>query len=333
MKIGIVTLQGLNNYGNRLQNYALQKFLQEEYNCDVVSLISKHDSLENKKKIKSERKLNFKNFNNENINIQIFNSSKELFEIGKTLDLAVIGSDQIWCPWVAKSANYVFAKFVDKEKRMSYAPSFGGSKPPFFKRISFTKGIKEINFLSAREKSGQRIIKKLTNRDAEVVIDPTMLLDKEEWDNFAKPVDKKKKYLLTYFLGRVKKHENKILEIAQKYNYEIIRLNDKKYKELYSIDPQTFLGYIKNADFVCTDSFHGAVFSILFEKPFVVFDRDDLHANQGTRLKTLLKTFKLEDRYIKTLTNDLLKIDFSLVSEKLEEEKQKSVKFLDKALR
>lgn len=335
MKVGIITLQGLNNYGNRLQNYALQRFLEKEYDSEVVSLISKHENIP-ENKIKNARKLNFKKFNNRNINIQTFKSSKELIEIGKNLDLVVIGSDQIWCPYVNKNSKYVFAKFIDKEKRMSYAPSFGGSSLPFFKRRTFVKGINEINFLSVREKSGQKIVKTLTNRDAEVVIDPTMLLNKDEWSSFAQfnNSNGKRKYLVTYFLGKTKKHENKILEISKKYNYEIIRLNDKQYKDLYAVDPQTFLGYIKNADFVCTDSFHGAVFSILFEKPFVVFDRDDLfHSNQGTRLKTLLKTFNLEDRYVKTLTNDLLKIDFSLVGEKLEDERRKSIKFLDKALR
>ena len=194
--------------------------------------------------------------------------------------------------------------------------------------------------ISVREKVGENIIKKLTNRtDVEVLIDPTMLLNPEEWDIVAKrpkQIDllKNKKYILNYFLGELSENRKKEIErVAKENNCDIINILDKK-SPFYQTGPSEFLYLEKNAFLICTDSFHSSVFAILYNNPFIVFSREGNGCEMNSRIETLLNKFKLENRMFNDNKIDIenLQLDYNNSYKILEKERIKSKKYLMKAL-
>lgn len=366
-KIGIMTLNGYYNYGNRLQNYALQeslkflgfvvetiinrrtpkktKFIKRIHNLGTNSYKEIYIKAYNKtwrkirKKSIVKRTENFKEFtlnyiNETNYFISENNIPKNLSD---RYDYFVTGSDQVWNPVNTLGSSIFFLTFAEKHKRIAYAPSFGVSeiKPEY--KEKYKEWISEIPWLSVREDDGARIIKELTGRDAPVLVDPTLLLTKEKWLSIAKEAQNKPKgnYLLTYFLGGIPpKYKKQIKKIAKVNNLEVINLADIRDKETYRTGPSEFIDYINSCSVFCTDSFHGAVFSILFEKPFIVYERMGSTLSMFSRIETLLKKFKLESRKAENIKSneDVFNIDFSHVPAILEAEKKKSYDFLKEAL-
>lgn len=366
-KITIFTLNGYSNYGNRLQNYALEnaiKFL----NCEVCTAIIK-DKRQSSfvKKLKNVE--SFKDFCNKGINKiniklkfliyknKIINRNNKFIEFSKEFlnekeptlyfnnftknkikqnEYFITGSDQVWNPLYPEVTSLYFLTFASKEKRIAYAPSFGISEIPDEYVGNYKKWLSEIKHLSVREESGAKIIKELTGRDAPVLVDPTLLLTREKWLTIAKPAKNKPKgkYLVTYFLGGVpKEYKKEIKKFAKNNQLKIINLGDIKETKTYITGPSEFLDYINSCDIIFTDSFHGTVFSILFEKPFVVYKRVG-GSSMYSRIKTLLKMFKLESReYEKVrIDNSLFEIDYSHVPKILEIERSKSYNYLKEAL-
>ncbi|AUG58590.1 MAG TPA: polysaccharide pyruvyl transferase family protein [Defluviitaleaceae bacterium] len=366
-KIGIMTLNGYYNYGNRLQNYALQeslkflgfvvetiinrrtpkktKFIKRIHNLGTNSYKEIYIKAYNKtwrkirKKSIVKRTENFKEFtlnyiNETNYFISENNIPKNLSD---RYDYFVTGSDQVWNPVNTLGSSIFFLTFAEKHKRIAYAPSFGVSeiKPEY--KEKYKEWISEIPWLSVREDDGARIIKELTGRDAPVLVDPTLLLTKEKWLSIAKEAQNKPKgnYLLTYFLGGIPpKYKKQIKKIAKVNNLEVINLADIRDKETYRTGPSEFIDYINSCSVFCTDSFHGAVFSILFEKPFIVYERMGSTLSMFSRIETLLKKFKLESRKAENIKSneDVFNIDFSHVPAILEAERKKSYDFLKEAL-
>lgn len=153
--------------------------------------------------------------------------------------------------------------------------------------------------MSVREEDGQKIIRELTGRNAEILLDPTMLLPQNQWNALSKKPHKElpEHYVVCYFLGMIDKKYNKIIQdFAKKVKLPIIMLFDISYPDYYVFDPNEVLYCIKNAEYVLTDSFHGSVFSILFKKNFYVFGRNEGKINMSSRLNTLLNTFDLNER-------------------------------------
>lgn len=367
-KVAIITLNGYFNYGNRLQNYALQEVLGD-LGCEVETIINdtKFKSTNNKsliEKIKEKNiRENFKILYLKLINILYKNKLKqrrtEVFKefslqyinetdysitennIPKDLlnkyDYFITGSDQVWNPYYRKGSPVEFLTFAPKEKRIAYAPSFGISKIPTKYIDNYRLWLSEIAYLSVREETGAKIIKELTGRDATVVLDPTMLLTKEKWLSISKvPSDKPKKgYLLTYFLGKISKERIKFIKnIAKNNNLEIIHLAQIRYKTPYLTGPSEFIEYINSAKIFCTDSFHGAVFSILLETPFIVFSRESKIPSMNSRMETLLSTFKLESRLVENIhsNNQIFEVDYSHINSILKRERDRSINFLKNAL-
>lgn len=378
-KIGILTINDYNNYGNRLQNYAAQEVLKS-LNFEVETVIndthfenkvSRNDSkINNKmktlkaltfyellKKIGWRLKKNFiykknlQRYNKKRIetfkkftstyivetkfSINEYNIPKELL---MNYEYFITGSDQVWNPNYRKGSAIDFLCFAPKNKRIAYAPSFGVSEIPKEYVEVYRKYLASMYKLSVREEAGARIIKELTNREAEVLIDPTLMLSKEKWISISqKPiVNFKNGYLLTYFLGDLPK-ESKVYirEIARRYNLKIINLLDIKNKAAYIAGPDEFIGYINSASLICTDSFHGAVFSILLERPFIVFERSSLSINtMNSRLETLLSKFKMNNRVFNNVKkdNNVFDVDFSHTYSILENERNKAIDFLKEAL-
>lgn len=352
-KIAIATLNGYFNYGNRLQNYALQEFLNSlgfnvqtiRFNRDKKNKYKSHLSKVKKLvtnpsaySIEKKRHEVFIDFSNKYIaeTERIFNMEDDLTHLDLEFDYFVVGSDQVWNPSMNRVSSFFFLDFAEERKRIAYAPSFGISKLPDDVISHYQKWIKEIPYLSVREDDGAKLIKDLTGREVGVLVDPTLLLTKEKWINVSKAAKKKPagEYLLTYFLGEIpKEYKKQINEIANVRGLKIINLGDKNEKDTYQTGPSEFIDYINDCSVFCTDSFHGAVFSILMEKPFIVYERKGT-VSMYSRIDTLLNKFDLSERksYDIEINQKVFEMDYSHVTPILEAERQKSIDFLRNSL-
>jgi hypothetical protein len=253
----------------------------------------------------------------------------------KNIDYFVVGSDQVWNPNFGRLTDIELLTFTNKPK-ISFSASFGISELPDEYRKKTKNAIKDFKAISVREDAGKKIVEELTGRtDIEVLVDPTMLLSAEEWNIVSKKPKQIKnyKYILNYFLGELPENwKIEIDRIAKENNCEIINILNPN-DPFYEAGPSEFLYLEKNAFLVCTDSFHSSVFSIIYDTPFIVFERQDKHISMNSRIDTLLSKFNLQNRRFKgEITEDLLKCDYKEAKKILEKEKQKSINFLKKAL-
>lgn len=367
--ICIITLNGYFNYGNRLQNFALQETLktlgfkvetiiinEKDNKRDICTLVKKTGRLMEKSPKVIFKKINNKIWNiinkSGNIRTEIFKkftydyiketdytiSTKTIPKnLSDKYDYFITGSDQVWNFNYNNGSSIYFLKFAEKHKRIAYAPSFGVSTIKSELVKDYTKWISEMHKLSAREHDGAKIIKDLTGRDAPVHVDPTLLLTKEKWLSISKEASNKPKgkYLLTYFLGGIpKEYKKQIDKIVKENNLDVINLGDIREKETYKTGPSEFIDYVNGCSIFCTDSFHGAVFSILFEKPFIVYERMGTSLSMFSRINTLLEKFDLNSRKAEKIgkNQDVFQIDYSHVEDILEAERQKSFSYLKEAL-
>ena len=351
-KSAIVTIYDPSfNYGNKLQNYA-SLFLLEKMGMDIVTLITpiqyKNRFLRIKiflnmvtgLKLKGEinqahykRGINFMNFNK-----RYLKPCSDL--IRGTLDIKkykyfFLGSDQVWNATFYNEQNKqaFMLTFAEPEQKICFAPSFGIEKLPREWENWFREQLATFPALSVREESGARIIKKLTERDATVLIDPTMMLDNEEWNIIAKKpkkIDTSHPYILTYFLGEKSKRViEDIKKIAQEYNLTIYNLLDFSQLDLYASGPREFVYLFSKASLILTDSFHGCVFSFLYSKPFLVYKREDNKANMFSRIEMFLKKFFIDRKYVDSgLKNELFEADYREGKKILEVERKKFEKYL-----
>ncbi len=347
MKVGILTIIDNNNYGNRLQNYAVQCILQK-LNNEVYTIIN-YPFLNSKKnyilrkikwKLKKKTKLvnsaredNFEKFN---CNILYFQKKITAYSYEKSFDYVLAGSDQVWNPNFGRLRDVDLLCFVKPEKRVAFSASFGVNDIPEKMQKHVGESLKSFKAISVREDAGKKIIEKLTGRtDVKVLIDPTMMLTADEWDKVSKKPTmlKNDKYILNYFLGNLSdERRNEINRIAKENNCEVINILDKE-SPFYECGPSEFLYLEKNAFLICTDSFHSSVFGILYNTPFLVFEREDNNVSMNSRLDTLLSKFKLEDRRYKgKITKKDLKCDYTEAYNILDKERIKSMNFLKKAL-
>lgn len=343
-RAGIVTLFGEYNFGNRLQNYAVQQILKKHgLDVETIKYIGLEDDVPVIKNERDENRLErFKKFND---HIKFANEImyKE-YEAPKIFceyyDYIVMGSDQIW--------NFTFDKifsdkalgaFVPENKRVSFSASFGVDYAP--KKDSDLYNICKDNLqnmkaVSVREFAGRDIVKELTGRDdITVLIDPTMMLENREWELVMKKPEKLKtdRFILKSFLGDVSdKTWSELRRIARENDCEIIDISDKN-SPYYDMGPAEFLYLEKNAFLVATDSFHSCVFSILFSTPFVVFKRDDKELeSMYSRIETLLEKFEIQNRiFSNEITEDILGTDYSNAHEILKKERVKVEQFINTA--
>lgn len=371
--VGIFTINDYTNYGNRLQNYAVQEVLESlgtktitivnttktnkvtiEYSNKIqrlVKLLVNRDFQQFKKKyylrvygsrIREAQKnkiINFKSFTDQHIKETDYSVSIDNIpeDLNNNYDYFVTGSDQVWNPSFRHFSEIDFLTFAPSEKRIAYSPSFGVSSIPAEHKENFKKWIDGMNFLSVREDAGAEIIKELTDRESTVLVDPTMMLNKEHWLNISKENIYKPEgqYLCTYFLGETfELHKKTIYKIAELKNLEVVNLGSLYDLDRYSVDPSEFLDYIACSALFMTDSFHGAIFSIIFEKPFIVFDRVGKLPSMNSRIDTLLTKFNLIDRKWEAVkqSQDYFGADFSHTGPIFEYERSKAFNYLKNAL-
>lgn len=342
-RVCVVSIFDLDNYGNRLQNYATIELLKEfgfkTRNVIRIKLYRTRkfvrailDLFFAKDKGAVSRKKLFMRFSVKNISKGLYYKAKAL----KNYDYIVCGSDQIWNPEFA-GHEYFFGTIAPPEKRIAFSASFGVSEIPESKKEFYKKHLNEMKAISVREQAGVEIVKELTGRDATLLVDPTMMLSKEEWRKVSKKPRFKvpEKYIFTYFLGNVTDEMRVFInKVSEENNMPIINLEAKKPNNYWRRSgPSEFVWLIEHSALVLTDSFHGSVFSVISEVPFVVFDRVENIECMNSRIDTLLSTLKLEDRrFDKIDMNKLFEKEYSHVPEILEREKKKAIEFLKNAM-
>lgn len=266
--------------------------------------------------------------------------------IGNEVDIFVSGGDQIWNPYVTIPGFML--DFVPKEKnKISYGTSVGVKTIPSTYIETYKKYLARYNAISVREEQSAIALQPILNKHVDVVLDPTLLFSGKEWSFLMSEavLDKeilKEPYILAYFVGTRKDYWKYLSKIKKEtgYNVIVVPINDQAYlndfKKYVKVSPAEFLLLIKNAEIICTDSFHATVFSILFGKEFYTLKRfsDSNSKGQNGRLEYLLSKYGLSDRLIKDESHfeRTGEIDYKQVFKIIEEERVVSKQWLKKAL-
>ncbi len=380
-KVTITTVYKGFNYGSSLQAYASKLYLYKlGYNSEIIGykdglLKGRNFSFKKlfimflrtfwrpslfrktfltyktiiQKEISQEDRKAFFQFTENNLQVKKFSWKGLKTYVSKDDVVACIcGSDQIWNATNVYIDPIYYLKFAPKQKRIAYAPSFGKKEIPPYNKEIIKKNISGFNYLSVREEQGVAIIKELRGKEVPALIDPTLLLDKNNWLDTISNLkeEKKEKYILLYFL-------DKPSSVAVKYIEELIRIYKcpvisipyihsefdtfKCIKKL-GVGPLDFVDLISNALFVCTDSFHGTAFSVNLNIPFFTFKRNyGAATDQSSRITTLLEKLQLSNRFISvTEINGEMQFEapmcFNNSNKILHHEREKSKKYLVNAL-
>lgn len=231
--------------------------------------------------------------------------------------MAVLGSDQVWNPINSGSDFYTLNWLGENTKRIAYAPSFGVSHVPMLLEGFYKRFLNRFDHISVREIRGKKIVAQLTGKKVPVVCDPTLLFKAEDWDEILpeKPVAEGR-YIFCYFLGNRKEPRDCVLKLAKKTGLPIVMMpffgeiceydNKLNAKFADNPDPSHFVSAIRNAEYVCTDSYHGTVFSILYRKKVLVFRRHSADSSKNTfsRLESLLSVAGMKDRVVNDVWED-----------------------------
>lgn len=359
MKIGIVTITNGQNYGNRLQNYALQEILKELghepetiwndtgawENLRVYSRLKYwvKSKLHIKYTPRIDRVVKFTAFNRKHIlwskySVSVSNLPTNL---SREYDCFISGSDQVWNPYYKRTSDIDFLSFAKREQKIAYAASLGVDKiEPEHEKL-FEKYLGDFPMISVREKQGAVILQNILKREIPVMPDPTVLLQKERWDKIKKKpkkVGENEKYILTYFLGENKSAMEFAGKVSQQLGCKLISLEDcyaEGWENPYfiSMDPGEFLWLIEHAEKILTDSFHGCVFSVLFHKQFLVYPRE-FKVSLGSRIQQLLHSYHLEKHMASNDYEVNLKILDEIVcaDDILRSEREKGINFLKRSL-
>lgn len=368
-KIGIITYHHYYNYGTMLQALALQMKVEELgykseiidfkqdnvlSNLDLIKLrfkrigiyiknFKKYYILESTRNKRSERNKKFEEFYKQYIKVSghSYSSSEELEQNPPEYDGYIVGSDQTWNPNVGKSPDAFYLSFVkSRSKCGSYAPSVGlaSLSPEQSKRMK--QKLDHINYLSCREQLGSELLQKLTERKVITALDPTLLIESEKWRLLENKEDAGlQKYILQYFLGDVPECRQFVRELSKRTKLPIVILPhsylEVKNKDSIYCGPDGFLRLIDNAEYVCTDSFHGMAFSINFHKNFFAFHKrkENETDSDNSRITDLLKRLDIEERLIKDykVPKDLA-VDYQKIEKKLYELKSDSLNYLKNML-
>lgn len=365
MKIKTITCHDVYNSGSSLQSYALMKYLQNlnheveiiHYKPDYLSKNYKLFIVNNPKYDKNlflktiyltlklpGRILNLKNkkpyddFRKKYLNITSskYCTNMELKNNIPEADVYIVGSDQVWNPVFPNGEDPAFyLDFVpDDKKKISYAASFSVDEFPKRLKDKTSKMLEKINNISVRETSGIDILKDMGIKNGVQVLDPVFLLEKQDWESLCNNRPFNEKYLLVYDFDNSELIKDISLKIAKEKQLKIVTVFKSKYsdKVIPNMGPLQFITYIKHADYIISNSFHGTAFSLIFRKDFCVVNRNE---KINTRMRDLLDNIGLGKRLVDESydINDILsKISYKDVSVILKEKVNSSKIFIENAL-
>jgi hypothetical protein len=381
--VGIITIQSA-NYGSTLQMFALYTIVNKlGYNCTIIDyqyptkyhrqnsignenkysqnilnpqvLIRKIGNLYKriirsiiKKKYPSNNLTNaFNEFISQCHTTSISYDKDSIIKNPPLFDIYMTGSDQVWNPrYYHRDYSFLLNFTKDKQKRVSYASSFGTKQFIEAYKDDYSKLLKRYDFVSTRERSGVALYEQLTGRKADYCLDPTMLLTKEEWKKYATPyTNKNERYILCYIqsyafnpypyidklIKRVKKITGYKVKIITQDFYE----ETKGYEVQYNVGPREFIDLYYNASFIIACSFHAIVFSIIMRKPFFTVINDK--PTNDDRQTNIISEFGLEKRAYKKgdklpQKKEELILDYNDIEKKIENLRESSMQYLKKIL-
>lgn len=353
MRVATITFHRAVNYGAVLQTYALSRYLME-LGYDVQVLDYRADAIENSYKVRfglnvyslkrmlllpfSEmKKKSFYRFVDKNIpHTRPLYTLSDLKEEAKKFEFVVTGSDQVWnSQWTEGDEAYLL-NFCKDEQKVSYAASIGKSSISEEEQQRLKKNLKSFRMISVREKTGKDLLDSLIQKDIFVNCDPVALLSKEAWKKVA-VLPKESNYILVYMLVRSDRLMDAAVEYGKKMGKQVILINDnirRQYPVTYKryISPEQFVGLFCNADAVFTNSFHGTMFSIIFEKEVHV-ELQKYKGAPNSRFIDLLRAVGMEKCIFDgEKTNDNYeKIMYDSVRTKLGQMKDETKKYFEKA--
>lgn len=272
------------------------------------------------------------------ISSKIYYRNVNLDELKNDYDFFIAGSDMLWSEEFSEDWNFYFLSFAPKEKCFSYAPSFGQNTLSAENKNIVKTYLEKFNRLSCREEKGVKLIKEITSLDVPQVVDPTLLLDANKWNEIIGNNDRilKNKYCFGYLFGSVDSARKNLINKLESNFGKIYRLSNKKEGTtvpMSCVGPIEYLRLFRDSEFVITDTFHGLMFSIIFRKPFIVLERHDgsKWAKQSDRMVSTLEMFGLADRYVNPEKIDISKyliLDYTKYDEKIESCRNKSLNYL-----
>lgn len=370
--IGIITYHHYYNYGTMLQALALQEKVEQlGYQAELIDFkqdnsLSRYEMLklrikrmpvyikerkkyralaDSREKIKEKNEL-FEQFYKTYLHVgkKKYTTTQQLMENPPVYDGYVVGSDQTWNPFVANSPEAFFLPFVEnKSKKGSYGPSLAVKSLSDEKEKEYRKKLSNFSFLSCREQDGAQLLSRITQKEVKCVLDPTLLLSAKEWGKYCEFEIPKGPYILVYFLGEKSEHRRAVEKIQKLTNWKIISLpaaylemENNDYKKVWG-GPKEFLSLIRGAALICTDSFHGTMFSINFQRNFFSFCKssDSEESSENSRLYSALNIFGLSNRIIHNMDNltaEDISIDYKNVIPILEEQRRDSIEYLENML-
>ena len=370
--IGIITYHHYYNYGTMLQALALQEKVEQlGYQAELIDFkqdnsLSRYEMLklrikrmpvyikerkkyralaDSREKIKEKNEL-FEQFYKTYLHVgkKKYTTTQQLMENPPVYDGYVVGSDQTWNPFVANSPEAFFLPFVEnKSKKGSYGPSLAVKSLSDEKEKEYRKKLSNFSFLSCREQDGAQLLSRITQTEVKCVLDPTLLLSAKEWGKYCEFEIPKEPYILVYFLGEKSEHRRAVEKIQKLTNWKIISLpaaylemENNDYKKVWG-GPKEFLSLIRGAALICTDSFHGTMFSINFQRNFFSFCKssDSEESSENSRLYSALNIFGLSNRIIHNMDNltaEDISIDYKNVIPILEEQRRDSIEYLENML-
>ncbi|WP_026664638.1 polysaccharide pyruvyl transferase family protein [Butyrivibrio sp. FC2001] len=327
MKVAVITFYNNNNYGSVLQMYALTKYIESKghdvcvfdflnMNVPVFRLLRvktaisrffglvkvpsffRYRSLSIEDNIMMETREKYQEFYSTR-----FDYYSQKYKRLDDVEMYVAGSDQVWNIQIPNLHYVFFMRFIGRNKRMSYAASFGSDHIPQYNRKRLKKYLSEIDNISVRETTGVNIVEDVCGKEAKVVLDPVLLVGRDFWDKRACNVIQGK-YVFCYFLDKSDLINEAIDRISAAYHGKVSFVYadtgvqiDNCVKQ--SLSPFEFIGAIKEAEFVLTDSFHATAFSLLFGKKFYVLERQyKIRPEQADRIISILRSTNTNNRYI-----------------------------------
>ncbi|MBQ8817857.1 MAG: polysaccharide pyruvyl transferase family protein [Clostridia bacterium] len=358
MKAGVITWHHHHNLGGSLQAYAISTILTQY--CDDVKIInyktnnndvSEFDGLKCMigrimqifpYNFLPTRRYHYLRFDRKYLNLTEFVPKSELSGLNCKFDIIVCGSDQIWAPNVLDTSYML--DFIDNKKvrKVAYAPSIGLEKIPEHLHDSYKSCLCDFDYISIREEAGKVLLKDNFNIESTVVLDPTLLLSKEHYEKMEnKPTGFVGKYIFCYFLNKNHDYREQIYQYAMEHKLKVVGVSvnpaDSDWIEtLDGMGPLEFLWLIHHAEVVFTDSYHGTIFSLLFEKEFFTFERFGIDdpINQNSRIYQLDRWFNISDRFLNKhkLIDECKRIDYHDIEKKLEDARILSHSYLERAL-
>ena len=308
-KAAIITIYSRLNYGNRLQNYAVQELLK---GIDIEPLTIKNVSKFGafRKKIDSDFKIGeqittkndlyqlkrnrFIEFNEEYLNLYEEDPNINNIEFNRKLknyfDYFIVGSDQVWNYNIKSLSELNFLPNIESDNKIAFSASLSVDSIPKEFESYYKEYLSKFKAISVREEKAKEILERLLERKIDIVIDPILMLKKEEWEKIMKSPKEKinKKYILVYMISNEKPSIKNI-----ESNIEIVDINSIN-SEYFLTDPSEFIYLLKNAEYIVTDSYHAAILSIIYNKRCRLYKRNNNYIGMNCRVDTI-RNILLED--------------------------------------